>query len=94
MIYRRDGMLTHVQALGWAEFGITVNAVAPTFIETDLGRQTLADPAVRATWTERIPLGRVATVDDVTTAVGYPVSPAAKFITATILPVDGGVVMR
>jgi NAD(P)-dependent dehydrogenase (short-subunit alcohol dehydrogenase family) len=41
-------MLTHAQALGWAEFGITVNAVAPKFIETDLGRQTLTDPAVRA----------------------------------------------
>ena len=87
-------MLTHVQALGWAEFGITVNAVAPTFIETDLGRQTLVDPAVRAAWTERIPLGRVATVDDVAAAVGYLVSPAAKFITGTILPVDGGVAMR
>jgi NAD(P)-dependent dehydrogenase (short-subunit alcohol dehydrogenase family) len=87
-------MLTHVQAVGWAEFGITVNAVAPTFIETDLGRQTLADPAVRAALTEQIPLGRVATVDDAAAAVGYPVSPAAKFITATILPVDDGVAMR
>jgi len=86
-------MLTHVQALGWAEFGITVNAVAPTFIETDLGRQTLADPAVRAAWTERIPLGRVATAA-AAAAVGYLVSPAAKFITGTILPVDGGVAMR
>ena len=87
-------MLTRVLALEWAEFGITVNAVAPTFVETELGRQTLADPEVRAYWTDRIPLGRVATPEDVSEAVVYLASPAADFITGTVLPVDGGLTMR
>jgi NAD(P)-dependent dehydrogenase (short-subunit alcohol dehydrogenase family) len=87
-------MLTRVLALEWAEYGITVNAVAPTFVETALGRLTLDDPKVRAYWTERIPLGRLATVDDVAAAVVYLASPAADFITGTVLPVDGGLTMR
>lgn len=87
-------MLTRVLALEWAEFGITVNAVAPTFVETDLGLQTLADPNIRAYWTDRIPLGRLATPQDVSEAVVYLASPAADFITGTVLPVDGGLTMR
>ena len=87
-------MLTRVLALEWAAFGITVNAVAPTFVETELGRQTLADPQIRRYWTDRIPLGRVATVEDVSAAVVYLASPAADFITGTVLPIDGGLTMR
>jgi NAD(P)-dependent dehydrogenase (short-subunit alcohol dehydrogenase family) len=87
-------MLTRVLALEWAEYGITVNAIAPTFVETALGRLTLEDPRVRAYWTERIPLGRVASVEDVAAAVVYLASPAADFITGTVLPVDGGLTMR
>jgi NAD(P)-dependent dehydrogenase (short-subunit alcohol dehydrogenase family) len=63
-------------------------------VETVLGRLTLDDPKVRAYWTERIPLGRLATVDDVAAAVVYLASPAADFITGTVLPVDGGLTMR
>ncbi len=87
-------MATRVLALEWAAYGINVNAVAPTFVETELGQQTLADPVLRKHWTERIPLGRVATVEDVSAAVVYLASPAAEFNTGVVLPDDGGLTMR
>ena len=87
-------MLTRELALEWAEFGVTVNAVAPTFVETELAAQTLVRPGMRELWTSRIPLGRLATTEDVAAAVRYLVSPAASFVTGTVLPVDGGLSMR
>jgi 3-oxoacyl-[acyl-carrier protein] reductase len=87
-------MLTRSFALELAPHRIRVNAVAPTFVETDLGRQTLDQPGVREQITGRIPLGRVASEADVAAAVRYLVSPDAEFITGTVLPVDGGIAMR
>jgi NAD(P)-dependent dehydrogenase (short-subunit alcohol dehydrogenase family) len=87
-------MLTRVLALEWAEFGVTVNALAPTFVETEMAAQTLDRPGVRAFWESRIPLGRLATTADVATAVRYLVSPEATFITGVALPIDGGLTMR
>jgi NAD(P)-dependent dehydrogenase (short-subunit alcohol dehydrogenase family) len=87
-------MLSRVLALEWASSGVTVNAVAPTFVETELGRLTLDDPMLRAYWTERIPLGRVASLEDVASAVVFLASDAASFITGTVLPIDGGLTMR
>lgn len=87
-------MLTRVLALEWGRHGVTVNAVAPTFVETELAAQTLNRPGMRELWTERIPLGRLATVEDVAAAVLYLASPAADFVTGTVLPVDGGLTMH
>lgn len=87
-------MLTRVLALEWASSGVTVNAVAPTFVETELGRLTLDDPVLRAYWMERIPLGRVASLEDVASAVVFLASDAASFITGALLPIDGGLTMR
>ena len=87
-------MLTRVLALEWAQYGITVNAVAPTFVETELAAQTLNRPGVREYWERTIPLGRIATTDDVAAAVRYLVSPEASFITGEVLSVDGGLAMR
>jgi NAD(P)-dependent dehydrogenase (short-subunit alcohol dehydrogenase family) len=86
-------MLTRVLALEWAQFGITVNAIAPTFVETELAAQTLNRPGVRDYWESTIPLGRIATTDDVVAAARYLVSPEAGFVTGTVLPVDGGLTM-
>lgn len=87
-------MLTRVLALEWAQYGITVNAVAPTFVETELAAQTLNRPGVREYWERTIPLGRIATTVDVAAAVRYLVSPEASFITGEVLSVDGGLAMR
>ena len=87
-------MLTRVLALEWAQFGITVNAIAPTFVETELAAQTLNRPGVRESWEKAIPLGRLATTDDVAAAVRYLVSPEASFVTGAVLSIDGGLTMR
>jgi len=70
---------------------ITVNAVAPGFIETDL----TADfpPATRTALLERIPLGRLGTVEDVAPLVGFLCTPAAAYITGQVIAVDGGLVL-
>jgi NAD(P)-dependent dehydrogenase (short-subunit alcohol dehydrogenase family) len=83
-------LLTKVLAIELAEHGVTVNAVAPTFIATELTRATLEDPAWRERILSRIPLGRVGEVEDVAAATVYLASPAAAMVTGHTLLVDGG----
>jgi 2-deoxy-D-gluconate 3-dehydrogenase len=83
-------VLTKVLALELAQYRITVNAVAPTFVATKLARNTLADPEWRERILSRIPLGRVAEVDEVAAAAAYLASPAAAMVTGHSLLVDGG----
>jgi NAD(P)-dependent dehydrogenase (short-subunit alcohol dehydrogenase family) len=83
--------LTKCLAVEWGVHGITVNAVAPTFIATPGTEPALADPAFRADVEERIAaLHRIGTPDDVTGAVVFLASPAASLITGHTLLVDGG----
>jgi NAD(P)-dependent dehydrogenase (short-subunit alcohol dehydrogenase family) len=82
--------LTKALGVEWAPHGITVNAVASTFIETPLTAPMLADPEFRADVLSRIPLGRLGTLDEVTAAILFLVSPQASLITGAIIPVDGG----
>ena len=84
------GLLTKVLAIELAPHGITVNTVAPTFVDTDLTRTTLEDPAWRERVLSRIPLGHVVEVEDVAAAVLYLASPAARMVTGHSLLVDGG----
>ncbi len=83
-------MLTKVLALEWAPFGVTVNAVAPTFVRTPGTADRLDDPAFAAEVLTRVPVGRVGTTADVAAAVRYLASPAAGLVTGTVLVVDGG----
>jgi len=82
--------LTRVLALEWAPFGVTVNAIAPTFIRTPGTAERLDRPEFLADVVERIPVGRVGTTTDVAGAVLYLASPAASLVTGTVLVVDGG----
>lgn len=82
--------LTRVMAIELARHQVTVNAVAPTFVETELTRNTLANPMWRDRILSRIPLGRVGTVDEIAAAVLYLASPAAALVTGHILLADGG----
>lgn len=82
--------LTRVLALEWSARGVTVNAVAPTFIYTPGTSERLDQPEYLQNVLSRIPAGRVGTIDDVAGAVIYLASEAAGLVTGTILPVDGG----
>jgi NAD(P)-dependent dehydrogenase (short-subunit alcohol dehydrogenase family) len=83
--------LTKCLAVEWGPHGITVNAVAPTFIATPGTERALSDPAFRADVEERIAaLHRIGTPDDVTGAVVFLASPAASLVTGHTLIVDGG----
>ena len=82
--------LTRCLAAEWAEHGITVNSVAPTFIWTDGTRPSLADPGFHAHVLGHIPLGRIGDPIDVAGTVVFLASPAASLITGANIMVDGG----
>lgn len=82
--------LTRVLAFEWARYKINVNSVGPTFIETPLTRPMFENKEFREDVLRRIPLGRLATPEDVVGAVVYLSSPAADMVTGHTLLVDGG----
>ena len=83
--------LTKCLAVEWGKHGITVNAVAPTFIETPGTRECLADPSFHADVIERIAaLHRIGQPMDVAGSVVFLASPAASLITGHTLVIDGG----
>lgn len=72
--------------------GVRVNAIAPGWIETDITRKSvLNDPARLQRILERTPMHALGTPEDIGWAAVYLCSPAAKFLTGVVLPVDGGV---
>ncbi|TMG45173.1 MAG: SDR family oxidoreductase [Chloroflexi bacterium] len=83
--------LTKSLALELAPRAITVNAVGPSLIETDLTRERMSrDPSFREREVARTPLGRLGTPEDVAAAVVYFASTEAGFVTGQLLLVDGG----
>jgi len=82
--------LTRQQATEWAKYGITVNAIAPTFVATPQIEDLLSDPAFKEGIIKRIPLGRVGETEDLVGAVLFFCSDASSFVTGQILTVDGG----
>ncbi|HSO28515.1 MAG TPA: SDR family oxidoreductase [Candidatus Sulfomarinibacteraceae bacterium] len=82
--------LTRQWATEWARHGITVNAIAPTFVDTPQVAMLLEDPAFKAGIVGRIPLGRVGTTDDLKGPALFFCSDAAGFVTGQILGIDGG----
>ena len=83
--------LTKCLAVEWGQYGVTVNAVAPTFIRTDGTSDALSDPVFEADVKERIAaLHRIGEPVDVAGGVVFLASPAASLITGTTLMIDGG----
>ena len=87
--------LTRCLAIEWGQYGIAVNAVAPTFIRTPGTEPALSDPEFRADVEERIAaLHRIGEPDEVAGAVVFLCSPAASLITGETLVIDGGWTVR
>jgi NAD(P)-dependent dehydrogenase (short-subunit alcohol dehydrogenase family) len=82
--------LTKAMAVELAPKNVRVVAVAPTFIDTPLVRPFFDDPTFREWVLDRIPLGRLGTVDEVAMAIVFLASPAAALVTGSSLLVDGG----
>ncbi len=83
--------LTKASARELASRGITVNAVAPGFVLTELTKDL--PPELQAQITDRTPLGRFGTPEDISAAVCFLASDEAAYITGQVLAVDGGLVM-
>ncbi|HJN43057.1 MAG: 2-deoxy-D-gluconate 3-dehydrogenase [Acidobacteria bacterium] len=88
----KGAIINLVRTLGveWAKHGVTVNSVAPTFVETNLTRARLAQPEFRAFVLGKIPSGKLATPEDIAHAVVYLASDEAGMVNCATLPVDGG----
>ncbi|MEU5041812.1 SDR family NAD(P)-dependent oxidoreductase [Streptomyces griseorubiginosus] len=82
--------LVKVMAREWADGGVTVNAVAPGYTETELTRAYLDKPGMRDELVGLVPAGRLGTPEDVVGAALFLASERASFVTGQVLYVDGG----
>jgi 3-oxoacyl-[acyl-carrier protein] reductase len=89
----KAGLIGFTQSIAreFASRGITVNAIAPGFIETDMTAEL--NEALRAEILKKIPLGCLGQSDDIAGAALYLASPATRYVTGQVLTVDGGMVM-
>jgi NAD(P)-dependent dehydrogenase (short-subunit alcohol dehydrogenase family) len=86
--------LTRALALEWAADNIRVNAVAPTYVRTDLTTPIFSNPEMMQTVMAHTPLGRFPETDDIAAAILFLASDAARCITGVTLPVDSGYLAR
>lgn len=81
-------------AVEFSPHGLRVNAIAPGWIDTAMSRKAMeGDPARKNKIVSRTPMAKFGDTEDIAWAAVYLASPAAKFVTGVILPVDGGVSM-
>jgi NAD(P)-dependent dehydrogenase (short-subunit alcohol dehydrogenase family) len=83
-------LLTKVLALEWGPHGVTVNAVAPTFVRTPGTAERLDQPEFLQDVLTRIPIGRVGTTSEVAAAVIFLASESAGLVNGTSVVIDGG----
>lgn len=82
--------LTRVLAVEWGPSGVTVNAIAPSFVRTPLTESLFADATTLAPLLQRTPLGRFPEVEDIAAAALYLASDAGRNVTGQVIVVDGG----
>lgn len=83
-------MITKVLALEWAKNGVTVNGIAPTFTYTPGTAERLDNPEYLAGVLNRIPVGKVASIEDIVAAITYLIGPNSGMVTGSTLVIDGG----
>ena len=86
--------ITKILANEWAPHGITVNAIAPGYIVTENTAALRADPERSAAILARIPAGRWGEAEDIGGTAAYLCSRAARYVTGSVLAVDGGWMAR
>jgi NAD(P)-dependent dehydrogenase (short-subunit alcohol dehydrogenase family) len=84
------GQMTKVMALEWAKLGVRVNAIGPTYFETEMVKQIRNDPARFNFINERTPMGRWGHLHELEGVVIFLAAPASDFITGQTIFVDGG----
>jgi NAD(P)-dependent dehydrogenase (short-subunit alcohol dehydrogenase family) len=82
--------LTRSLAAEWAERGVRVNAVAPTYIATDLTKQAAADPEISKHWIGRTPMARLGQPDEIASVILFLASGASSLMTGAVVSADGG----
>jgi len=82
--------LTKSLACEWAERGVRVNAVAPTYIETPLTQFGMEDQSMYPTWLDMTPMRRVGQPDEIASTVLFLASDASSLLTGSIVVADGG----
>jgi NAD(P)-dependent dehydrogenase (short-subunit alcohol dehydrogenase family) len=82
--------MTKSLATEWAPRGVTINAIGPTYTETNLTRGYADDPVTRERLIAAIPMGRLGTPEDLAGAAVFLCSDAARFVTGQTIYVDGG----
>ena len=86
--------LTRALALEWAPDKVRVNAVAPTFVRTDLTVPIFSNPELTKRVMHHTPLGHLPEPEEIAAAIVYLCTPAARSITGITLPVDSGFLAR
>ena len=86
--------LTRALALEWAADNVRVNAVAPTFVRTDLTVPIFTNRELEQRVMQHTPLGRLPEPEEIAAAIVYLCTPAARCITGVTLPVDSGFLAR
>ncbi len=82
--------LTRSLAAEWAPRGVRVNAVAPTYIETDLTREVALDPDISKHWIDGTPMARMGQPWEIASVILFLASDASSLMTGSIVSVDGG----